>query len=79
MSSPEMGIMMDSAQASLPSYGGASRMQAEILTPQDSGSKIKVNGSLSLEVDDIDEASKMVRILVLSDEGRISNSDTGSF
>ena len=79
VSSPEMGIMMDSAQASSPSYGGASRMQAEILTPQDSGSKIQVNGSLSLEVDDIDKASKMVRILVLSHEGRISNSDTGSF
>lgn len=77
--SPEMAIMMDSAQASSPSSGGASRMQAEILIPQDSGSKIQVNGSLSLEVDDIDEASKMVRILVLSHEGRISNSDTGSF
>lgn len=79
MSSPEMAIMMDSAQVSSRSSGGASRMQAEILIPQDSGSKIQVNGSLSLEVDDIDKASKMVRILVLSHEGRISNSDTGSF
>ena len=79
VSSPEMAIMMDSAQVSSRSSGGASRMQAEILIPQDSGSKIQVNGSLSLEVDDIDEASKMVRILVLSHEGRISNSDTGSF
>ncbi|MAP36901.1 MAG: hypothetical protein CL698_04540 [Chloroflexi bacterium] len=79
VSSPEMAIMMDSAQVSSRSSGGASRMQAEILIPQDSGSKIQVNGSLSLEVDDIDKASKMVRILVLSHEGRISNSDTGSF
>ena len=79
VSSPEMAIMMDSAQVSSRSSGGASRMQAEILIPQDSGSKIQVNGSLSLEVDDIDEASKMVRRLVLSHEGRISNSDTGSF
>ena len=79
VSSPEMAIMMDSGQVSSRSSGGASRMQAEILIPQDSGSKIQVNGSLSLEVDDIDKASKMVRILVLSHEGRISNSDTGSF
>ena len=79
VSSSEMGIMMDSAPVFSASPGGASRMQAETITPQDGGSKIQVNGSLSVEVDEIDEASKMVRELVLLHDGWITNSDTGSF
>ena len=77
--SPEMGFMADSAPAVSSTAIGTSRMKAELLTAHEDGSKIQVNGSLTLEVDDVEEAAKMVRQLVLSHEGRITNSDTGSY
>ncbi len=77
--SPEMGFMVDSAPAVSSTAIGTSRMKAELVTAHEDGSKIQVNGSLTLEVDDVEEAAKMVRQLVLSHEGRITNSDTGSY
>ncbi|MED5428395.1 MAG: DUF4349 domain-containing protein [Chloroflexota bacterium] len=77
--SPEMGFMADSAPAVSSTAIGTSRMKAELVTAHEDGSKIQVNGSLTLEVDDVEEAAKMVRQLVLSHEGRITNSDTGSY
>ncbi|MCH2318987.1 MAG: DUF4349 domain-containing protein [SAR202 cluster bacterium] len=77
--SPEMGFMADSAAAVSSTAMGTSRMKAELVTAHEDGSKIQVNGSLTLEVDDVEEAAKMVRQLVLSHEGRITNSDTGSY
>ena len=77
--SPEMGFMADSAVAVSSTAMGTSRMKAELVTAHEDGSKIQVNGSLTLEVDDVEEAAKMVRQLVLSHEGRITNSDTGSY
>ena len=76
---PEMGFMADSAAAVSSTTMGTSRMKAELVTAHEDGSKIQVNGSLTLEVDDVEEAAKMVRQLVLSHEGRITNSDTGSY
>ena len=77
--SPEMGFMADSAPAVSSTAIDPSRMKAELVTAHEDGSKIQVNGSLTLEVDDVEEAAKMVRQLVLSHEGRITNSDTGSY
>ena len=74
-----MGFMADSAAAVSSTAMGTSRMKAELVTAHEDGSKIQVNGSLTLEVDDVEEAAKMVRQLVLSHEGRITNSDTGSY
>ena len=79
ISNSEMGFMMDAAPAFSSSSGSSSRMQAEVLSSHDSVSKIQVNGSLSIEVEDVEKASKTVRELVLLHDGRITNSDTGSF
>lgn len=79
ISNPEMGFMMDAAPAFSSSSGGSSRMQAEVLSSNDSVSKIQVNGSLSIEVEEVEKSSRMVRELVLLHDGRITNSDTGNF